>query len=165
MSVLARLDQMRQLQQGLSGLRDSNLRKAWGAWHEMAFGTATRQAALSRYKRGFSQWKVVSHRWRRGRRLPPTDKWKMVKPMTWRECGSWLQRLGISTVSQDPPTLIRALKEGLAYQNLVRKVWPAYYVRHKVPSCSRARPGRGAFPPAETPTTPQPLHLSLPPYY
>ena len=70
---------------------------------------------------------------RKGPKSPPKSphQWRMIKAMTWRECCSWLTRVGIP-VSRSPPTLIRTLKEGFVYQELVRKISPAYYVRHKV---------------------------------
>ena len=65
---------------------------------------------------------------RKGPKSPPKSphQWRMINAMTWRECCSWLTRIGIP-VSRSPPTLIRTLKEGF-----VRKISPAYYVRHKV---------------------------------
>lgn len=58
----------------------------------------------------------------------------MIKAMTWRECCSWLNQQGIR-VSRSPPTLLRALKEGGVYIELVHRISPAYYVRHKVERC------------------------------
>jgi len=56
---------------------------------------------------------------------------QIVKAMTWREVCTWLNLVGIR-VSRSPPTLLRTLKEGNVYIELVRQVSPAYYVRHKV---------------------------------
>jgi len=88
------------------------------------------------YKRGFNKWKTLVRRPRKAPKSPrsPPNQWRMIKAMTWRECCSWLTRVGIP-VSRSPPTLIRTLKEGFVYQELVRKISPAYYVRHKVAQC------------------------------
>ena len=77
---------------------------------------------------GFDQWRSVTKTQRKGPKSPPKSphQWRMINAMTWRECCSWLTRIGIP-VSRSPPTLIRTLKEGF-----VRKISPAYYVRHKV---------------------------------
>jgi len=88
-------------------------------------------------RRGFNQWRAVTKpSGRKGPKSPPKSphQWRMIKAMTWRECCSWLTRVGIP-VSRSPPTLIRTLKEGFVYQELVRKISPAYYVRHKVAQC------------------------------
>ena len=77
---------------------------------------------------------------------------RSIRTMTWRECCSWLTRVGIP-VSRSPPTLIRTLKEGFVYQELVRKISPAYYVRHKV----RRRPPHPPHPlPPPAPEPPPP---------
>lgn len=87
-------------------------------------------------KRGFTQWRSVTRSRPKMPKSPPKSphQWRMIKAMTWRECCSWLTRVGIP-VSRSPPTLIRTLKEGFVYQELVRKISPAYYVRHKVAQC------------------------------
>ena len=55
----------------------------------------------------------------------------LIKAMTWREVCTFLNSLGIN-VSRSPPTLLRSLKEGGVYQELVHRISPAYYVRHRV---------------------------------
>ena len=51
--------------------------------------------------------------------------------MTWREVCAFLTALGIP-VSRSPPTLLHALREGHVYQELIHRISPAYYVRHRV---------------------------------
>jgi len=87
------------------------------------------------YRRCFKAWKERYGRTKKPKEPPKSpQQWRMIKAMTWRECCSWLTRVGIP-VSRSPPTLIRTLKEGFVYQELVRKISPAYYVRHKVAQC------------------------------
>jgi hypothetical protein len=51
--------------------------------------------------------------------------------MTWRECCTWLGSEGIR-VSHSPPVLLRALRTGAPYKELVRRIAPPFWVRHKL---------------------------------
>ena len=51
--------------------------------------------------------------------------------MTWREVCAWLNYIGIH-VSRSPPTLLRTLKNGIVYQELVRRISVGFWVRQKV---------------------------------
>jgi len=66
--------------------------------------------------------------------ISPTQK-RFIKAMTWREVCSWLTLIGIP-VSRSPPTLLRSLKEGLVYVELVHRICLAahspYFQRHNV---------------------------------
>jgi hypothetical protein len=122
----------------IMGIINRPQRQALNSWLAYAAGRRRILGLLNSWanpgkKRGFNQWRAVTSRRRKGPPKSP-NQWRMIKAMTWRECCSWLTRVGIP-VSRSPPTLIRTLKEGFVYQELVRKISPAYYVRHKVAHC------------------------------
>ena len=54
-----------------------------------------------------------------------------IRPMTWRECCTWLGSEGVR-VSPSPPVLLRALRTGAPYNELVRRIAPPFWVRHKL---------------------------------
>jgi protein SFI1 len=86
----------------------------------------TRRFALNRWKAGTCfQPRAQTSALRNGM-LP-------IQSLTWREACRWLNSIGIR-VSRSPPTLLRALKEGLVYMELVRRIAPYYFLRHKVAS-------------------------------
>lgn len=51
--------------------------------------------------------------------------------MTWRDVCAWLHVQGVY-VSRSPPTLLRTLRAGAPYQELVRRISLAFWARHKV---------------------------------
>ena len=58
--------------------------------------------------------------------------------MTWREAVTWLLMVGIR-VSRSPPTLLRTLRAGGPYADLIRLCSPVFYARHKVGSIANSR--------------------------
>ena len=58
--------------------------------------------------------------------------------MTWREGCAWLHDLGIH-VSRSPPTLLRTLRSGSPYQELVRRISVAFWVRYQMAQIANAR--------------------------
>jgi len=65
-------------------------------------------------------------------RLPlGTEHLRLIKPLTWRECCGWLTLAGLK-VSRSPPTLLRTLRQGAVYQELVRFASPVYFLRHRI---------------------------------
>ena len=129
-------------QRAVMGIINRPQRLALNSWLAFAAGRRRLAGLLNTFRspakrRGFNQWRAVTKTSaRKGPKSPPKSphQWRMIKAMTWRECCSWLTRVGIP-VSRSPPTLIRTLKEGFVYQELVRKISPAYYIRHKVAHC------------------------------
>jgi len=80
----------------------------------------------------FNQWKSITHPRTTLASSPRSPRnMQMIKAMTWREVCTWLNQVGIQ-VSRSPPTLLRTLKEGDVYIELVRQISPPWYVRHKV---------------------------------
>jgi len=125
----------------MMGIINRPQRLALNSWLAYAAGRRRLRGLANAFRnpakqRGFNQWRAVMRTHRKGPKSPPKSphQWRMIKAMTWRECCSWLTRVGIP-VSRSPPTLIRTLKEGFVYQELVRKISSAYYVRHKVAHC------------------------------
>ena len=49
----------------------------------------------------------------------------VIKPLAWRECCSWLALL-VLEVPSSPPALLRTLKEGGVYRNLLQRASPAH---------------------------------------
>ena len=76
-------------------------------------------------------------RWRAHTRRPPLQPLgapshlHLIRSMTWRECCTWLGSEGIR-VSHSPPVLLRALRTGAPYKELVRRIAPPFWVRHKL---------------------------------
>ena len=81
-------------------------------------------------RRGFNKWKANTRR-RAGELLGSPVGLRCVRAMTWREVCVWLNRIGIP-VSRSPPTLLMSLKSGKPYAELVRRLSPAFHVRHKM---------------------------------
>jgi hypothetical protein len=75
--------------------------------------------------------------WRDHTRRPPLvplgapSHLRPIRSMTWRECCTWLGSEGIR-VSHSPPVLLRALRTGAPYKELVRRIAPPFWVRHKL---------------------------------
>jgi protein SFI1 len=126
----------------LHAFTNAPLRRAVNTWtaateqHRKLRGVAgsllepTRRLALNR-------WKAGTHFQPRVQSRTPTSTlrngMRPIKSLTWREACWWLNSIGIH-VSRSPPTLLRALKEGLVYIELVRRIAPYYFMRHKVAS-------------------------------
>jgi len=131
---------------GLRAIGDPPVRRAVNTWVALAVrrrklkgmvGTLlepTRRRALNRWKLG-----TRFHRPKHTVSLPHTGM-RFIKALTWREACSWLNSIGVR-VSRSPPTLLRSLKEGLVYQELVRKIAPYYFLRHNVASSNERGAG------------------------
>jgi len=109
----------------------------WKTWREQRRRLRMAASGFRKERPYFSLWKAqrrVVVQSSPAKPLSPFGPRVMIKAMTWRECCSWLNLQGIR-VSRSPPTLLRALKEGGVYIDLVHQISPAYYVRHKVERC------------------------------
>ena len=60
---------------------------------------------------------------------------RSIKPLTWRKCCTWLHSLGIY-VSRSPPTLLRTLRTGAPYQELVHRISVTFWVRNHMAGIS-----------------------------
>mmetsp|Transcript_229 Transcript_229/g.681 ORF Transcript_229/g.681 Transcript_229/m.681 type:complete len:2260 (-) Transcript_229:168-6947(-) len=122
----------------LHAFNNASLRRAVNTW--------TAATALQRKLRGvagslleptrrlaLNRWKAVTHFQPRALTSALRNGMLPIKSLTWREACWWLNSIGIR-VSRSPPTLLRALKEGLVYMELVRRIAPYYFLRHKVAS-------------------------------
>ena len=75
--------------------------------------------------------------WKSSTRRPPSQPLgapshlRTIRAMTWRECCTWLNSVGIR-VSRSPPALLRVLRLGSPYNELVRRIAPPFWVRHKL---------------------------------
>ena len=81
-------------------------------------------------RRGFNSWREATKR-RPGIVLGAPNNLRSIRAMTWREAVTWLLMVGIR-VSRSPPTLLRTLRAGGPYADIIRLCSPIFYARHKV---------------------------------
>ena len=82
-------------------------------------------------RRSFNAWKAATRQRRPLVELGAPVNLRSIKAMTWRECCAWLHSVGIH-VSRSPPTLLRTLRAGAPYQELVRRISVTFWMRHKM---------------------------------
>ena len=87
-------------------------------------------------RRGFNTWRAATQR-RLGITLGAPNNLRSIRAMTWREAVGWLHSMGIR-VSRSPPTLLRTLRAGGPYQDLIRLCSLTFYMRHKVSQIANA---------------------------
>ena len=80
--------------------------------------------------RAFNTWKDRCRRLAHVA-LGAPNSLRSIRVMTWRECCAWLHHIGIN-VSRSPPTLLRTLRAGAPYQDIVRQVSLTFWLRHKM---------------------------------
>ena len=90
----------------------------------------------SEARRGFNKWRDATRRRPRAALGSPINL-RAIRAMTWRESVAWLHHIGIP-VSRSPPTLLRTLRAGSVYSEVVRKVSLTFWVRHKMPQIANA---------------------------
>jgi len=119
-------------------IQNPPVRRAVNTWVAMAARRQQLKAIMGTLvdpskRRSLNRWKAVTRFRLRPGSPPPTPRapMRLIQAMTWRQACTWLQSIGCD-VSRSPPTLLRALKEGLVYQQLVRTISPYYFMRHKV---------------------------------
>ena len=78
---------------------------------------------------GFNKWKeeVV----RRREASQEGVHLRTIRALTWRQACAWLHSLGIA-VSRSPPTLLRQLRMGVPYAELVRRISVTWCLRHNI---------------------------------
>lgn len=109
-------------------------RRALRSWVAMA-QRQRRLCALVRSFKGmqraaFGRWCARTQR-PLSQMLGAPTQLRTIRPMTWRECCSWLNAAGIR-VSHSPPALLRALRTAAPYSELVRRLSAPFWVRHKM---------------------------------
>jgi len=131
-------------------IQNPPVRRAVNTWVAMAARRQRLKAIMGTLvdpskRRSLNRWKAVTRFRLRPGSPPPTPRapMRLIQAMTWRQACTWLQSIGCD-VSRSPPTLLRALKEGLVYQQLVRTISPYYFMRHKV-STSHERGAGSVF--------------------
>lgn len=87
-------------------------------------------SAFKGARRSFNKWKAGARR-PAGEPIGAPTNLRTIRVMTWRECCAWLGSVGIP-VSRSPPTLLRTLRAGVPYLELVRRISLTFWVRHKM---------------------------------
>ena len=167
-------------------------RRALNTWTAFAQGRRRLQRLVRSFmgprRNYFRLWAAVVERAQQRLHAVPVNpaSVRMIKPLTWRECCSWLLTIGIQ-VSSSPPTLLRTLKSGSVYQVRLMSN-PARRFDPPLPACPPGSPSKGqplrkathlhrpppvsehaarSFPGAPSPCRPhalmQRLHQSAPP--
>eukprot|EP00965_Chrysotila_dentata_P119478 3950434-Pleurochrysis_carterae.AAC.2 len=103
---------------------------SWKQWYAQRthIKTLVRTFRAPKAKRALAQWRRTAlvarglppPRSPKSAPVSPTAK-RFIKSMTWREVCSWLTLIGIP-VSRSPPTLLRSLKDGDIYIDLVHRI-------------------------------------------
>ena len=109
-------------------------RKALNSWFFYVAGKLRLAALVHSWRggvqRGFNQW-VEATRRQNDVPLGSPINLRSIRVMTWREVCVWLHRINIP-VSRSPPTLLRTLRAGAPYAEIVRRIMPTFWVRHKL---------------------------------
>lgn len=105
---------------------------------------ARRAGRLVRLVRSVHRARLAFKHWRAATRRRPLEplgapiNLRTIRAMTWRECCVWLAAIGIR-VSRSPPALLRTLKSGAPYKELIRRISAPFWVRHKVAAVGQPR--------------------------
>lgn len=129
--VLGRREVPLTLRLGLA-LRHPRQRRALNSWLFHIRGKQRLRALVLSFKghrRGFNKWKeeVV----RRREASQEGVHLRTIRALTWRQACAWLHSLGIA-VSRSPPTLLRQLRMGVPYAELVRRISVTWCLRHNI---------------------------------